>query len=93
MTHVSLEEASKTLPAIAAKGAAGGQPVRVSLGRGRRSVVIVSAVELENLRARAEAAGDDERLTGADLRAVRRGLAEVAAGDTETLEEYRAGKR
>ncbi|MCU0293099.1 MAG: type II toxin-antitoxin system prevent-host-death family antitoxin [Thermoanaerobaculaceae bacterium] len=90
---MTLEEARKTLPALAAKVAADGEPVRVSRGRGRRAVVIVSAVELEALRARADQAADDDTLTAADARAVRRGRAAIARGDFKTLEEIEAAAR
>lgn len=93
MTRVTLEEARKSFLAIAAQVAADGRPVRVSRGRGQRSVVIVSAAELAILRARARAAEDDEPLTASDLRAVERGRAAIARGEFVTLEEYRAGKR
>lgn len=93
MTSVTLEEARETLSALAAKVAADGEPVRVTRGRGRRSVVIVSAVELEALRVRAEAVVDDGTLTAADARAVRRGRAAIARGDFKTLEEIEAAAR
>lgn len=93
MTSVTLEEARKTLPALAAKVAADGEPVRVSRGRGRRAVVIVSAVELEALRARADQVADDDALTAADARAGRRGRAAIARGDFRTLEEIEAAAR
>lgn len=93
MTSVTLEEARETLSDLAAKVAADGEPVRVTRGRGRRSVVIVSAVELEALRVRAEAVVDDGTLTAADARAVRRGRAAIARGDFKTLEEIEAAAR